>query len=220
MQLLGIPRHYRTIFLGLITLDLFILLLHMLFGQHSWFFHVDFENNLPTVYQAVKLLAFGILFFYLSFSLDYPKKLRAFTVPLALIIWLLGFDELVQVHENIYRIFEFIPGLTPAQVVDLSLLFGYRSSLWMLYYLPAVFIFVLWCGYWLRYFQAKIKPNYLVLVVSCAALFVVLYTELLSSTGLYDESAYLFLVTTEETAEMLFATTIIFVGLKVFNQRK
>src|SRR5690606_23598230 len=91
----------------------------------------------------------------------------------------------------------------PSKIVEASMKMGYRSSLWILYYLPLIVVFVFWSGYWLRYFQAKMKSNAWIIVLSTQCFFIVLLAEILSSTGTYSESGYFWLVTFEELAEML-----------------
>src|SRR5690606_41754919 len=102
---------------------------------------------------------------------------------LSLVLTFLGLDELLQIHENIYRIFELFDLFHPSKIVEASMKIGYRSSLWILYYLPLIFIFVFWSGYWLHYFQSKMRNNAWILILSSLCLFSVLLTEVLSSTG-------------------------------------
>lgn len=125
-------RYQKTVFLSLLFFDFVLVVVHLIFGKDNSFFHLDFEVNLPTLYQSLKLIAFAC---------------------------------------------------------------------------------------WLRYFQAKIKTNLSIIFASCALLFIVLYSELLSSTGLYEQPAYLFLVTVEEVAEMFFATMLIHIGLRVIGSK-
>jgi len=124
----------------------------------------------------------------------------------------------MQIHENIYRIFELFDWIHPSKIVDASMKMGYRSSLWVLYYIPLILIFVFWSGYWLRYFQSKMKSNFWIIGLSSLCLFTVLMAEILSSTGSYSESVYFGLVTVEEVAEMLLATTLVLVGNKMVNK--
>src|SRR5690606_13150427 len=119
--------------------------------------------------------------------------------------------------ENIYRIFELFDLFHPSKIVEASMKMGYRSSLWILYYLPFIVIFVFWSGYWLRYFQSKMRNNALILVMSSLCLFCVLLAEILSSSGSFAESTYFWLVTIEETAEMLLASTLVLVGTKMLS---
>ncbi len=95
---------------------------------------------------------------------------------------------------------------------------GYRSSLWILYYLPFIFLFVFWSGYWLRYFQDRIKSNFWIILVSSFSLLTILVMEVMSSTGTYSDNTYFIMVTIEESAEMLLGSTLVLVGLKVLDR--
>jgi hypothetical protein len=214
---MSIFNHNLHLFLLLIFFDLLMLLLHLLFGSQQPFFHLDFEQNLPTYYQTIKLVSFGGLFLILSVSKLMQRKIMSFVLPLSIFMIFLGLDEGLQIHENIYRLFEYTDIFHPNTIVMASMKMGYRSSLWMLYYLPFIFIFVFWSGYWLRYFQSKMKNNAWTLALSSLSLLIVLIAEMLSSTGTYGEHEYFWLVTIEESAELLFASTLIFVESKVIN---
>lgn len=207
--------HNKKLFIYLISIDVLILLLHLLFGRDNHFFHLDFEQNLPTVYQSLKLIGFGTVFFVLGLSALTRRDIKNFILPLSLFLVFLGLDELLQIHENIYRIFEFFDFFHPSKIVEASMKLGYRSSLWILYYLPFIFIFVFWSGYWLRYFQSKMRNNAWILVVSSLSLFTVILAEILSSTGSYGENVYFWLITIEEVAEMLLASTLVLIGSKM-----
>lgn len=208
-----IQQQNKRIFFTLLLADAVIVLLHILLGRQYSFFHLDVEANLPTIYQSLKLLIFGLLFLSIAVKSRVSREIRAFIGPLAIVFLFLGLDELLQIHENIYRVFELLPWIHPSKVVTLSMQLGYRSSLWILYYLPFIFIFVLWSGYWLRAFQTMLKSNFWIIGLSISSLFVVLLAEILSSTGVYSESAYFWLITFEETAEMLFVSALVMVGL-------
>lgn len=207
----------RTLFYCLIGIDTLVLVLHLLFGSQNHFFHLDFEQNLPTAYQSFKLIVFGVIFFILGLKKSIKWDIKSFVLPLSLVLIFLGLDELLQIHENIYRIFEYLDLFHPSKIVEASMKMGYRSSLWIIYYLPFIFIFVFWSGYWLRYFQSKMKNNAWMLIMSSLSLFCVLLAEILSSTGSFAESTYFGLITLEETAEMLLASTLVLVGSKMLN---
>lgn len=206
----------KDIFTYLVIGDLIVLLLHLfLGGQHS-VFHLDLEQNIPTFYQSLKLLVFGTLFLLMSVKRQTKQNIQYFTVSLAAFLLLLGIDELFQVHENIYRLYELFEIFHPSKIVESSMKLGYRSSLWILYYLPFIFVFFFWSGYWLRFFQSRMKKNAWILILSCGCLFMVLMAEILSSTGDYGDATYYWLITMEEIAEMLLASTLILIGTKVF----
>lgn len=213
----NILKKNKTIFYYLISLDLFLLVLHLFFGSYNYFFHLDFEQNLPTVYQSFKLIVFGIIFFVLGLKKSIKWDIKNFILPLSLVLIFLGCDELLQIHENIYRIFELFDLFHPSKIVEASIKMGYRSSLWILYYLPFIFIFVFWSGYWLQYFQSKMRSNAWLLIISSLSLFCVLLAEVLSSTGSFTENTYFWLITLEETAEMLLASTLVLAGSKILN---
>lgn len=161
---------------------------------------------------------FGGIFFTISFTGFVKREIKSFIIPLALVLIYLGFDELLQIHENIYRVFELFNSLHPSKVVEASMKLGYRSSLWILYYLPFILAFVFWCGYWLHHFQSKMKSNAWILAISSLSLLAVLTAEIFSSTGLFSESSYYWFITVEETAEMFFGSTLIFIGSKIVSK--
>lgn len=210
-------NRFAKLLILLLCLDLGIVLLHVFVGQRYHFFHLDFEQNLPTFYQSAKLLIAGSIFLVASLALKMKKEFKVFLVPLSVFFIGLGVDELFQLHENMYRIFEVFDWLHPSRIVEASMRMGYRSSLWILYYLPFIVVFVFWSGYWLRYFQSKIKSNFALVAFSSLCFFTVLLAEVLSSTGTYSEAAYYWLITLEETAEMLLASSLVIVGYKTLH---
>lgn len=204
----------KQIFFSLITLDALIVITHLIWGHQNQLFHLDYENNLPTYYQSLKLIIFGVYFTFIGVTSRIKREVISFVVPLGAILCFIGIDELFQIHENVYKIFEIIPWLSPSVIVDGSLRAGYRSSLWILYYLPLIVGFVLWCGYWLRYFQSKLRSNISIVILSMLCLTTVLVAELIGTTGKLDNESYFFFITLEELSEMLLATTLILVGNK------
>ncbi len=197
--------------LALLLADALIVLLHLSFGPNNIWFHLDFERNLPTYYQSLKLILAGSAAIY--FLLIKPlknKTMRYFLLPLSLALTALGFDELLEIHENIYLIFEKTTLLHPSNVVSSSAAMGYQSSLWIIYYLPILFFGVLWLGYWLGYFHIKYRANFYRTLVVLPLVMTVIGMELISSTGLHTDSVYFWMVTIEEGAELLVGTSIIY----------
>lgn len=198
----------------LFFLDICILLLHLGIGSSHTLFHLDYEWNLPTFYQALKLMSFAAAFFIVILKTKLSRKKRVFLMTLAGILFALGFDELFQVHENIYRFFEFFPWLHPKRVVSVSSELGYRSSLWILYYLPFIGVFCAWFVYWVYAWRVSLKNYIPAITVILGSLVVVLTAEIFSSTGLYSSGTYLMFITLEEVAEMIFASALIWLGWK------
>ncbi len=205
----------RSVLRFFVTLDFLVILLHLIIGRFFLFWHLDYEANFPTVYQSSKLIIFGFLLLLGSLFWRSKERTRFFVLPLSFAMVALGFDELFQIHENIYRVFSLFSWLHPNQVVTVSLQMGYRSSLWILYYVPLILLFILWIGYWLRVFQTTLRENFQVIIVSILCIFVALITEVLGSSGLYSQGVYFALITLEESAEMFLATSFVFVGLQV-----
>ena len=200
-------------FILLVLFDMVLVLLHLMFGREFSTFNLDMEQNVPTLYQSGKLIIAGVILLLILFRRIGTVKLIWFKVPLSLLLIALGIDELMQIHENVYRLFEFSEWLHPSRVVDLSTRMGYRSSLWILYYLPVIVILVFWGGYWFRHFQTTFERNYKYLCVSGCLFLIILFAEILSTSGSYSQTMYFWLITIEETAEMLFASVLILLGI-------
>jgi hypothetical protein len=209
-------KHQRVFYL-LLFIDLLIIALHLLFGREQFFFNLDHERNLPATYQSLKLIIFGLYFLFNINKANFSKKIKSFILPISLFFIALGFDELLEIHENIYRIFEFFGWLRPEVVVDISLEVGYRSSLWIIYYLPIVLLYFFWSGYWFQYFQTKFKKSAWTISVTSLLLLIIMITELLGSSGIYSEDIYFQLITIEEIAEILFATMLVGGTLQLFS---
>lgn len=209
----------RQIFLSLVLLDGLMLCLHLLFGRSNGFFHLDLERNLPTFYQSLKLLVFGVIFLLLIWQKKLKKNNKKFLLPLSVFMIALGFDELFEIHENIYRIFDKIKWLQPSKIVDTSLKVGYRSSLWVLYYLPIIILVMLWGAYWFKRFKTTMKKNAKLIGASIFLLIGIIGAEVLGSSGLYSDQTYFWFVSIEETSEMLFATVLILIGCRVVERQ-
>lgn len=193
-----------------IALDFFVVLLHIVFGSKNTFFHLDFEHNFPTYYQSFRLIGFGSLFLVVAAFKKLKLHLKSFILPLSIFMIILGLDELFQIHENTYKLFNLFEALHPNKIVNLSFNLGYRSSLWILYYIPFIFLFFLWSMYWIRHFHSTFKRNRWVFFLSSCCVGIILLMEILSSSGNYNESTYYWLITLEETTEMVLASTLIF----------
>ncbi len=220
MKFLPIAINTKILIRWIICVDVLMVLLHLTLGPHFAFFNVDVEQNLPTVVQSSKLILAGIYFALIALFVKLPQKSRRFLLPLGLFSVALGFDELLQIHENIYRVFEYVDWFHPSRIVTASLSMGYRSSLWLLYYLPAIIIFVFWGGYWVRSLQETLASQSKIIAICAGSLFLILLTEVLSSTGQFSDQTYFWMVTLEEAAEMAFATALIWLGFAVLESKK
>lgn len=195
--------------------DGLIILLHLLFGGPNIWFNLDHEHNLPTWYQVAKLAILGLTTLALvGWHRHQLSTATSFLAPCGLIMLFISTDELWQFHENIYRVFEHIEWFHPSRVVSHSQTIGFRSSLWLLYYMPFFLLGILWLGYWLRYFQENLKKAFSGLILVSGLFLLVIVAELLSSTGVFSQHDYFWLVTLEESAELIGASVL---GLSVMN---
>ena len=204
-RLLKLPRPIAV----LLFLDIVLILLHLLTGQSNWWFHLDYEWNLPTYYQSLKLfLVGGVAIFVLLTKITAESKSEAPALiffPLALALIFLGIDEFLQFHEYIEsHSWAIAPDLTQ-QLLSIMSAFGYRSSTWLIYYLPLLLAGFFYGWYLVRYFSHHLDLMKLLLVGGlCFGL--VLMCEYLSSRGLDSHTEYFVLVTIEEAAEMIGST--------------
>jgi hypothetical protein len=98
----------KTLWIGLIAADIMVILLHLLVGGTSGFFHLDEEMNLPTFYSGTKLLFIGFFALNVMILEIEARRIRPRTkasiaswLPFALLFVYLGLDEIAQIHETI-----------------------------------------------------------------------------------------------------------------------
>ena len=78
-------------------MDTLIIVLHILYGQDNLYYALDKENNLPTYYQSIKLLIFGLYLLYKS----YKDKYNSWFLWIASIIFIyISVDEALAIHED------------------------------------------------------------------------------------------------------------------------
>lgn len=204
----------------LLTLDLIILVLHLLFGKSNLLFHLDFEKNIPTYYQSVKLLVFGSAFLFLTIVNVFKSSQKLFVIPLSSFLLLLGLDDLLLIHENIAQRLDSLNLLKMDTILEVTTSINYDSSLWIIYYIPFILIFFAWSFYWFRSFMQEQKLR-IILLFSIISLGAVLLCELLSSTHKFSDQTYFFLITIEEFSEMVFASLLIWLlNLKTLPQKQ
>ena len=212
-------KKHPIIFLVLL-LDLIIVILHLTLGGFSSFFHLDFEHNLPTLYQSAKLIAVGAVAAVVIWQLSLMKNLKRADIIFYSLFGagfvFLGLDELGQLHENVdYFVREVNPGYADAQL-ELLQSVGYRSSTWMVYYAPIMLAASFYFVYAWKYIKdniPKVKPAFLTMLVMFS---LVIIFEFVSNQGYTDPGLYQIYITIEESAEMLGATAGLAVMLSPF----
>lgn len=212
---------YKIILL-VVIFDLIILGLHLMFGHVSSFFDLDFEHNLPTIYQSAKLLVVGSLAFMVGWQLWVLGRIKRadllFYGFFAAGFVFLGLDELGQIHEHVdFFVREMRPEYADAQL-ELAESLGYYSSTWMLYYTPIFVAAAVWFVYAWRYLGRYLPNQRLSFGLMTGFFVMVIIFEFVSNQGHIDPFLYWIYITIEETAEMLGATAGLAVILTAFNK--
>lgn len=125
----------KYILLFLLALDITFVALHILLSEKG-LFNLDFEGKLPTVYQSSKLILvanMSILIIILN-RLGYVCKKEIFWIFWFLVFFVLGVDELGQIHENISLYIKEILGSGVVEYESSVVEMGYESTPWLLYY--------------------------------------------------------------------------------------
>lgn len=203
----------------LLVIDFLVIGLHILLGDWSTLFHLDYEHNIPTIVQSLKLFTVGYLTMFTLIQSwkvlsTYQKRLL---LPLSGLFIFIGLDELGQIHENVDR---FVREISP-EFADSVLFFaqsiGYVSSTWMIYYIP-FFIFTGIYGLFLLHYILKHKPHHFFtgLLFGLLMFFVLLF-EFVSNQGQVDQNVYQIYVTLEESAEMIGISIGSFLALQLLR---
>lgn len=212
--------HKHKIIIAVLFFDILVLFLHLTFGHISSFFHLDFEHNLPTIYQSAKLIAAGTISTLVLWQMWIMSKVNKpaliFFGFFAAGFIFLGLDELGQLHEHIdFFVREVRPEYAETQL-DLAESLGYYSSTWILYYTPIIVASIAYFIYGAKFVWDKIparKTAYLLMLFFFAA---TIFFEFVSNQREVDPQLYQNYITYEETAEMLGATAGLAVVLKPF----
>jgi len=188
--------------LWLLAFDILLILIHLFLSWQYTFFHIDHEQNFPTYYQSFKLIIGALLgiYFYKKSIKKIPKLL--FLILIAISFWV-GIDELLQIHENIYLIFEGHETLSAENVVNQSLTLGFDSSLWILYYAPFMIVVIGCLFFWIIKMDRQLKSVATALSVILILVVIVFATEILGSSGRFFNDYYQLLIVIEEGSELL-----------------
>lgn len=93
-------RNVNRIALILLALDVFFVILHLLFGERFDLFHLDRERTFAAYYSGAKLVAIASLA-VCGALLSRARLMRCGWIAVALLFLGLGFDEISELHENI-----------------------------------------------------------------------------------------------------------------------
>jgi hypothetical protein len=124
----------------ILLMDFAMIAIHILWSQKSTFFHLDFEANLPTVYQGSKILIFSMLIWMTVYNSSVTNLTRKLGLIMASTLFFLGIDELASIHENIDKYMADIFPYIHRYVLKLAEMMDYGGALWVIYYAPFIFI--------------------------------------------------------------------------------
>lgn len=198
----------------LILLDLILVWLHIKTTQSSSIlFNLDYEQNVPTIYQATKLILIGFLFFlhYLAIILINPNgnKLKPIFIIIAGIMFFwLGIDEVGQIHESFSMHFS---ALFPEENEALTTYMQeaeFESSNWLVYYSPMMAIGILaFLATFIYFFKTFPKISILLYTLGFFCFLIVPMLEFISTTPeTYKTEHYELYIIIEEYLEMVGAT--------------
>lgn len=214
----------RFAIISLIVLDIFCVMMHLLFGQDKPFFNLDGEQNFPAIYQGVKLIligSFGIFHLLKTYYLkrDQGKQMLLFWLPFVLLFIFIGVDEIGQIHENIGPTLEqFFPN-TVGNYREFFSANGFNSAEWLIFYVPMFFIGLLYFAWTTYYFRKQYRNKVWFIILGFAFFLSVPVFEFVGTLGGNPgTSIYNLLVIGEETAEMLGATVFFYFIAKVVRE--
>lgn len=219
MHIRNLAKKYKILLIFLF-LDFLFVTLHLLFiNTDILFFNLDEENNLPTIYQGLKIVLSSIYIFIFirTNQKDFnDKKFFKLFYLIPLVFLFLALDEVGQLHENLEKNF----GSFMFQIIIFLQSIGYRSATWLIVYLPFFILFGFLFLYFLHTFRKKFSKNdilsiFFVITFVLAAILLE-YIALIDYTG---ERNYIFMnkALFEEFFEMISFT--IFLSI-IYNKVK
>lgn len=200
----------------LIAIDLSFVIAHHATSARP-FFNLDAEVNLPTFYQAIKLVAVAILallFIYFSkLFLEMGKKvLKLFWAALSAAALYLATDEMIQVHEKAQM---YATSLFGEKAVDTYedgfAKLGFDSAEWLPFYIPVLLVGITFFVLTFKNLRKTYKHDVYLLAAAAAIFCIPFLMELIAtSETFYNTNMYQIFMTIEEFAEMLGGTVLIY----------
>lgn len=171
---------------------------------------MDQEGNLPTFYQAVKLLVFGIYLLYKS----YKKKYNSWFLWIASIILIyISVDEFLMIHEDFPEYANNIIPRTAYNIKIWSENFGYNGAIWVIYAIILILSSTPFLLYELIYLIRNYKYNKLssfMIFLGTILFLSVLVIEGYATTGKLSREEYNLMVVFEESFELVGASFLVF----------
>lgn len=195
-----------------LALDFLMVILHLAFGRNHAFFNLDLEQNLPTIYQGVKLIFISTLIFsnlyILIFSINRESiKSNLIWLPLYAMFLFLGVDELSQFHES----FTFRVVSSGSEPIEEYMSFfdrlDFTSATWLIIYIPLFIGFGIYTYAFFRTLVKRYKKEAVFLLVGVLFFLLVPILEYVNTSAeFWGTDRYESLMILEETCEMIGAT--------------
>ena len=142
----------KQVLFFLLLIDCLMVLLHIWLGKNFGLFNMDWERNVPTMYQSFKLVLVGSVFLSIAIINRFilrqrESKINIYWIGLAIVLLLMGFDEAAELHETLpFYLREVIPSFTSWYEGLFSQL-GFQSSIWIIYVMLLAPIGLIWILY-------------------------------------------------------------------------
>ncbi len=201
-----------------VIFDLLLIPIHLALGKYNTFFNLDYEANLPTIYQSAKYYWFAHLSFFNIWAFKYLYKetsraYKAFWGAIGGILLMLGIDELGQIHESLEStLTQNFPQLV-ASINSWISSTGYIGSFWVFYVIPFLLIFAVVAYFIFKYAVKNYRDSLVYLAWAFGVIALIPLIELWGTSGV--GSHYYKFVIGEEYVEMLAITLLgIFVSIE------
>lgn len=204
----------RSLFFFCVTLDIVLIILHILLSSSFSIFNLQYERTIPAYYSGLKLVVLAALSFCIALLVKKNKCDTFLWVGISTVFIFLAFDEISELHENItYYLLKYI---TPLEMFKLP------TRMWVVFYLPFIAGGI---GFFLTIAKKVLQEGKFFfynilggLLLFCNALVM----ELLDGMGIASVGMIpLFMI--EELSEMIgasiFLFTLLLLFIKLFHER-
>lgn len=202
----------KKIFYYLLSFDLFLILLHVLWGESIYIFNLDYERTIPAYYSGLKLIGVSVLAF-LTFSLIKMKgggiRDRVIWFLLGSFFVILAFDEISELHENLGNYF--------LKLSNNFNIFQQDSFMWLIFLSPIILGVLFLLFYFL--FLIRKQKAFIYVLLGIISFFLVLVFEFLGGMIIKShENWYQIIIVIEEALEKIGATLFFVALLDIFKK--
>lgn len=210
----------------LLFADVLLIVIHIIWGNAYRSFNLDVEQNIPTLYQGLKLLFAGHVSLLVTYLLVRMKSENrsslVYFIYATLGLIYLGIDEIGQIHETIGdRIAEFFPELV-INVRQMVYDAGYLSSDWLIFMVPIALVASVFVPYTFKYIVSFSLKEKLLLALGALCIVLVIPVEFIGSYNYYEystgELSYNISIIIEESLELIGISILSYLQLSLLKQ--